>query len=497
MSLRTLSGKFLVAILAAFYVCLNVKIILQQSNDKQQAIERIRKLENDLFTCNQVLTEKGKENARQPPVLSLKHEDILPKWTQIDNDRVKVLGSIRKKRGFLTIAIPSIRRANGLKYLTETISSLMKKMTAVEKTEVVIVVLLADFDREYNTKAVDELHEMFSPELGDGLLRIVQAPKSFYPGLENLKRNFRDSARRVKWRSKQVIDFSFMFLYSRNISDYYIQLEDDVIPADGYISQIRDFIQRNSNKQWAMLEFSELGFIGKLVRSIDLEKMAKYMMIFYDEQPIDWLIRYFKDSMTQHKIILRKPTLFQHMGLVSSLDSKKPNRLKDRYFPGSAGSKVKEVPAPPQLNGDNPSASLHTSLETYIHHELNHMYAKSSDFFWAKTPKVNDTVAVVFLNPIVLTRAAVITGTPEHAGDILQEGVLEVALEKIPLPPDERDESVTCKSWKEIGKFHSGDIDIKDLEKTLTSPIHCLRVRITGKQQNWIIFRELAVFIKK
>lgn len=370
-------------------------------------------------------------------------------------------------------------------------------MTAVEKTEVVIVVLLADFDKEYNMKAIDELHERFSIELGQGLIQIIQAPRSFYPILDNLKRNYHDSPKRVKWRSKQVIDFSFMFLFSRNISDYYIQLEDDVLPADGYVSQIRDFIQKNSNKQWAMLEFSELGFIGKLVKSVDLEKLAKYMMTFYDEQPVDWLIRYFKDSMTQHKVILRKPTLFQHMGLVSSLDSKKPNRLKDRYFPGSAGSKIKEVPAPPQLNGDNPSASLHTSLETYIHHELNHMYAKSTDFFWAKTPKINDTVAVVFLNSIRLKRAAVLTGTPEHAGDVLQEGVLEVALEKTALPPDERDESVACKSWKEIGKFHGGEVDVKGLENTLSLPIHCLRVRVTGKQQNWIIFRELAVFLNK
>ncbi|CAD5115674.1 DgyrCDS4628 [Dimorphilus gyrociliatus] len=497
MTLKTLSGKLFIAVLVAFYVCLNIKIILQQSNDKQQANDRIKQLENEIFSCGQHYIQNMKQPAVPVSAFTQSVSDVLPQWKKLDDDKVKTIGKIRNKKGFLTIAIPSIQRANGLKYLKDTIATLIEKMTNNEKEEVVIVVLLGDFDKQYNEKAIVILSNLFKNDLSNGLLRIVQAPRSFYPELVNLKRNFRDPAKRVQWRSKQVIDFSFMFLYSRNISEYYVQLEDDVLPADGYVSHIRDFVKKNSNRQWAMLEFSELGFIGKLVRSIDLEKLARYMMTFYDEQPIDWLIRYFKDSMAQHKVILRKPTLFQHMGLVSSLDNKKPNRLKDRFFPGSVGSNVKEAPAPVQLKGDNPSASLHTSLETYIHHELNHMYAMSTDFFWAKTPKINDTITVVFLDSLRLKRAAVLTGTPEHAGDILREGVLEAAFEKTNLPADERDESVTCKSWREIGKFQNGEVDVKELDKSLKESVYCLRVRITGTQQNWIIFRELAVFINK
>lgn len=43
---------------------------------------------------------------------------------------------------------------------------------------------------------------------------------------------------------------------------------------------------------WAVLEFSELGFIGKLFRATDLPKLSKFMMTFYEEQPVDWLIRF-------------------------------------------------------------------------------------------------------------------------------------------------------------------------------------------------------------
>ena len=81
-----------------------------------------------------------------------------------------------------------------------------------------------------------------------------------------------------------------MFQYSANLSTYYIQLEDDVIAAPGFVPAIKDYIYKQKS-HWAVLEFSELGFIGKLFRSTDLPKLTKFMMTFYEEQPIDWLIR--------------------------------------------------------------------------------------------------------------------------------------------------------------------------------------------------------------
>jgi len=52
-------------------------------------------------------------------------------------------------------------------------------------------------------------------------------------------------------------------------SQYYIQLEDDVIAKSGYL----EFIMETINEQiddWFMLEFSELGFVGKLFKSQSL-----------------------------------------------------------------------------------------------------------------------------------------------------------------------------------------------------------------------------------
>ena len=70
---------------------------------------------------------------------------------------------------------------------------------------------------------------------------------------------------RVRWRAKQVADYAALFEFSVGEADYYLQLEDDVKCAAGFVDDIRDFIQKQRS-DWTVLEFCELGFIGKLFR---------------------------------------------------------------------------------------------------------------------------------------------------------------------------------------------------------------------------------------
>jgi len=234
--------------------------------------------------------------------------------------------------GYLTIGVPSIRRVNGPAYLLETLASLKEHTTASEKSEVSVVVFLAEADAEYNNETITAILKQHSDDIESGFITIIQVSSSYYPQLSNLKRNFGDAPDRVQWRAKQVADYSLLFMYSINISEYYIQLEDDVHSAIGFVKSIRRYVseQNRNHPQWAVLEFSVLGFIGKLFRSSDLERLAEFMMLFYVEQPIDWLFEYFKLAMIQNKTFLRKPTVFQHFGTKSSFDSSKDNPLKDR-----------------------------------------------------------------------------------------------------------------------------------------------------------------------
>jgi len=69
------------------------------------------------------------------------------------------------------------------------------------------------------------------------------------------------------------------------------------------------------------------------------------MMMFYAEQPVDWLMTSFRLSMGQRQTLLKKPTLFQHFGVKSSFDTSHENNLKDRFdisFDTSRDNKLKD-----------------------------------------------------------------------------------------------------------------------------------------------------------
>lgn len=138
----------------------------------------------------------------------------------------------------------------------------MNETSIEEKKEIVILLHLGDFDKNKTLPIINYLKETHKQYLNNGFLQIFQVKESAYPKLEGLKRNYGDSDKRVKWRSKQVVDFAFMFNFAINMSDYYLHLEDDVISAPNFFAGIKSFIKQQK-EAWVNLEFSTLGFIGK------------------------------------------------------------------------------------------------------------------------------------------------------------------------------------------------------------------------------------------
>ena len=100
--------------------------------------------------------------------------------------------------------------------------------------------------------------------------------------------------------------------------------------------------QTRSKKSWFVIEFSDLGFIGKLFKSSDLGLMAQFFLQFYDDKPVDWLLydiistkvceprlQERSDNSTKEckemmnaTIVRHRPCLFQHIGEHSSLIGK-------------------------------------------------------------------------------------------------------------------------------------------------------------------------------
>ena len=104
----------------------------------------------------------------------------------------------------------------------------------------------------------------FGDALQSGLLEIVSPPASFYPDLNELRVTLNDPVERVKWRTKQNLDYAFLMMYAQSRGMYYVQLEDDILTTPGYITKMKKFALKKEamNLEWFLLDFCQLGFIG-------------------------------------------------------------------------------------------------------------------------------------------------------------------------------------------------------------------------------------------
>jgi len=100
--------------------------------------------------------------------------------------------------------------------------------------------------------------------MNSGLIEIISPPASFYPNLDDLQLTLNDPLERVKWRTKQNLDYAFLMMYGLGRGTYYVQLEDDILTTKGYITKMVNFALTKSTKKidWFILDFCQLGFIG-------------------------------------------------------------------------------------------------------------------------------------------------------------------------------------------------------------------------------------------
>ncbi|OWF40760.1 Alpha-1,3-mannosyl-glycoprotein 4-beta-N-acetylglucosaminyltransferase C [Mizuhopecten yessoensis] len=384
----------------------------------------------------------------------------------------------------LTIGIPTIRRENAT-YLSHTLESLFNCSTEEEHRDIYIVVFLADFSNEWKRNMTRELSMKYPGHIETGLLQVIKAPPQFYPPLTNLQHTYAGhSKEKRKWRAKQNFDYAYLFMYSKPLSTFYMQLEDDVYTVPGYLQRIRYNLLKRDN--WVCLEFSELGYIGKAYHSKDLERLSKMILLFYVEQPGDFTYRHFNIMMLQFGRRIIYPTLFQHIGLQSSLPGK-IQKLKDAHFETTEK----------QYKSENPPAKLFTSItEVSPDNPLINAYDRAArGLFWTTgVPKENDSITIVFDKPQSVDHVIIVTGSSSHPSDKLENGVLEASLSLT----KNKNTKPMCGDNVFLGTFKDGLINATHLDANLSSnKVHCLRIIVTANQSYWLIVREIAVFTSK
>ncbi|XP_030777621.1 alpha-1,3-mannosyl-glycoprotein 4-beta-N-acetylglucosaminyltransferase A isoform X2 [Rhinopithecus roxellana] len=469
--------------------------ISQRSSELNTIVQQFKRVGAETNGSNtlKLLKELTSKKSLQVPSIYyhlphlLKNEGSLEPAVQIGNGRTGVS---------IVMGIPTVKR-EVKSYLIETLHSLIDNLYPEEKLDCVIVVFIGETDIDYVHGVVANLEKEFSKEISSGLVEVISPPESYYPDLTNLKETFGDSKERVRWRTKQNLDYCFLMMYAQEKGVYYIQLEDDIIVKQNYFNTIKNFALQLSSEEWMILEFSQLGFIGKMFQAPDLTLIVEFIFMFYKEKPIDWLLDHIlwvkvcnpeKDAKhcDRQKANLRirfRPSLFQHVGLHSSL-SGKIQKLMDKDYMKPLLLKIHV----------NPPAEVSTSLKVYQGHTLEKAYM-GEDFFWAITPIAGDYILFKFDKPVNVESYLFHSGNQEHPGDILLNTTVEVLpfkSEGLEISKETKDKRLEDGYFR-TGKFENGVAE--GMVDPSLNPISAFRLSVIQNSAVWAILNEKQSFL--
>ncbi|XP_058060465.1 alpha-1,3-mannosyl-glycoprotein 4-beta-N-acetylglucosaminyltransferase A [Anopheles bellator] len=404
----------------------------------------------------------------------------------------------RRRQGVsIVLGIPTVKR-DKQSYLVETIDNLISNMDEEEQNDTMVVVYVGEADLDYVKLVAQHIRNRFGSYIDSGFLEIIAPSASYYPNMNNLRQTLNDSLERVRWRSKQNLDFAFLMAYAQPKGAFYLQLEDDILTKKGFVTIMKNFaLEKTAMKEhsnWFVLDFCQLGFIGKMFKSADLPWLITFFQMFYNDKPVDWLLYHLiytkvcsvekdgkscKQEMTKLWIHYR-PSLFQHIGTQSSLRGK-VQKLKDKQF-----GKI------PNFHPHrNPPANVRSGIQPYKSYTLQKAYAGDS-FFWGLMPQPGDLIEFRFKQPTIVRRYLFRSGNFEQPSDRFYNTTVEV------LPAGSNASAIsatlpynlTKDGFLVVGSFNNYGIAEGVIDSKI-GKLKELRLHVNSDSQNWVILREI------
>ncbi|CAH0703122.1 unnamed protein product [Spodoptera exigua] len=383
----------------------------------------------------------------------------------------------------IVVGVPTVKRDKE-SYLMVTLTHLVTELSPADVNNTLIVVMIGETELDYVLQVARQIETMFPNQVDSGLIEVISPRESYYPDFDKLPITLGDSRKRIKWRSKQNLDNIFLMAYAQSKGTFYLMLEDDIIAKKNYIQTIKKFTATTtvSNPNWIFIEFCHVGGIGKLFRSAELIKFISYAQIFYNNLPIDWLLEsYLADRVcnlekagkncgaAKEKIRPKfKPSLFQHIGLYSSLKGKM-HKIGDAKF--------RTVPKFFPHTDNPPLRTIKTDIIEHSVHTLQKAYAGRT-FFWGLKPKKGSFVEFWFEKPIVMTHYVFRSGNPDHTMDLFYNTTLEV------LPAHNHSNFTVIGAFDEFG-LAEGNLSM--------GPIIAIRLSVQRNSRFWVILSEIEL----
>lgn len=392
----------------------------------------------------------------------------------------------------MVLGIPTVKR-QVQSYLISTVQNLIENMSKEERLDALIIVFIAESDKEYIMKQAGDIENMFYEHIESGMLEVIAPPASYYPDFEKLRQTLGDPMERIKWRTKQNLDFAYLMMYAQPRGTFYVQLEDDILTKPGYLTIMKNFAykQISAKRDWILLDFCQLGFIGKLFKCVDLSKLIAFFSMFYNDKPVDWLL----DHMIQTKVcrfdkdvkdckkrkdsvwVHYKPSLFQHVGTHSSLKGK-VQKLKDKQF----GKLALHHPH------KNPPAEVQTSLKPYKTYTLQRAY-RGETYFWSLLPQRGDNLLFHFTPAVIIDKYLFRSGNVEHPEDKFVNTTVEIS-PAVPLN-DEIPYPVTDDGFLLVGKFNNQSGVAEGTILPSVGPVSLMRLCIHSDGDRWLLLSEI------
>ncbi|CAH0545701.1 unnamed protein product [Brassicogethes aeneus] len=410
--------------------------------------------------------------------------------------RLAYLMSKNRNGVSVVMGVPTVRREKQ-SYLMDTLQNLVDGMTPEEANDSLIVVFVAETEVEYVLQVAKEIEMRFPQQVDAGLLEVVSPSPAYYPNLDKLRITLGDSPERVRWRSKQNLDFAFLMSYCQPKGTFYVQLEDDILAKPSYISEMKKFaLEKIATKEsWFVLDFCQLGFIGKLFKSAELPWLVNFFQMFYNDKPVDWLLDHLISTKAcnwdkgndyckrdKAKVWLHyKPSLFQHIGTHSSLKGK-VQKLKDKQF----GKVALFFPH------SNPEAEVVSGIKHYKQYTLERAYLGET-FFWGLLPQPGDQLTFKFTNPITVKRFHFKSGNAEHPSDKFYNATVEVLpIDTTLYNSNGNSLNFTTDGYIVVGKFDGAGVASGVPDDTI-GKVHSLRLHVHSESDNWAILSEIHI----
>nr|XP_003476867.1 alpha-1,3-mannosyl-glycoprotein 4-beta-N-acetylglucosaminyltransferase-like protein MGAT4D [Cavia porcellus] len=254
---------------------------------------------------------------------------FLPHLRSVKRIYPKVIMSQGKTDVSFALGIPTVSRGNHT-YLNQVLNSVVTGIKPWEE-DAVVIISVADSNEDYVKWVGDMVTKKFYSQVKSGSLEVISVPDFFYPSMLH-EEPTDDAQKKKRWRIKQVLDFCVLMAYAQPKATYYLQLQDNIIAKKTYFIELIQFVSNMTSNDWFCIQFSALGFTGKLFKSKDLPGFLHFFLMFYKEKRIDLLldeIFHIKICDAEEKLekcVKRKremcieynSPLFQHVGMQSS-----------------------------------------------------------------------------------------------------------------------------------------------------------------------------------